>query len=114
MASVSRIQLYEATAITGDVNSSASVLEGLQTDLIAYIDVSACHADTTVSCDIEHSADGTNWLTLISMTNVVGAASREAKSITDFALPKVRAAITLAGATKSATVEVDLFYDKKR
>lgn len=100
-------------ALTGNKNTDAFALETNSDKFIGTIDASAVNAATTVTALIEHSHDRTHWFTLTSFTAIVGAASSEAKQITDAVLPYVRANITLAGTTKAATVKVMLWFDKR-
>lgn len=115
MASSNKAALFAATAITATTtNGSPQNLPAKAKKLIGHINVSACHADTTVTGKIQHSPDQTNWYDYISFTAVVGAIGVEAKapSTNDLAcFQNVRATIALSGTTKSATVAIDLWYE---
>jgi hypothetical protein len=115
MASVDFKQLIPVTALTDNLTGETFNLEMYQSKFVGVLTVSACNAATTVACVIEHSGDGTNWATVGTFTNVVGAAAGNTVQIDDGAvhlLPQVRGRVTLSGATKAATVGVRLFYDK--
>lgn len=112
MASVGKQVLQAAAAITAVTTTGTTVpLKKRQANFVAFLNVSACHADTTVAVKIQHSPDGSLWYDHTSFTNVVGAAGAEPKNISAPVLPNVRSVITLSGTTKSATVAVDLFND---
>ena len=110
MASVGRVELLAATALTASVNGGAKTLESYSDKFIPYLRVSANNGATTVNCDLQHSADGTNWVTVASFAAVVNLTSTQALTTVEKLLPKVRAVVTLTGV--SATVEVALYYDK--
>lgn len=112
MASVMKIPLLAQEALTADKVGSSVALELYQSDFLGYIDISANDASTTVDCDIEHSADGTNWIVAGSFTQVVNTTGQEAISI-DKLLPYVRANVDLTG-TPAATVEVALYTSKSK
>lgn len=113
MASVSKIQLYPSTALTASADGTAKTTEAIQHSFVGWVKATAVNAATTIASKIEHSANGTDWVTLVSFTNIVGTSGFEAKQITDSVLPFVRAVFTLSGATQAATVEMSLYYDKR-
>ena len=109
MASVNNIPLAEAT-ITGNDTGETKSTEVYQSNFIAVLNVSAI-AGGTVAGVVEHSFDGSNWLTLATFAGL-GATGTEIQQITDNVGPMVRSDLTYAGAT--ADVKVDLFYDKRK
>lgn len=113
MASVSRVEL-KSGALTASANGSSIALESFSKSFVGWLHVSACHAATTVAAKIQHSADGTNWVDLETFTNVVGTTGVQAGQITEAVLPFVRGAVTLSGATQSATVLMSLYFDKEK
>ena len=112
MASVNRRQLISKTLTASEAGDKTS-LEQFQSDFNLYVAVTSLDAGT-VDVDLEHSADGTNWLTAASATQVSSAPAREAIAITATLLPNVRANVTLAGGATSSDVEVALYYDKRK
>lgn len=113
MASVSKIVLISG-AKTASENGSTKTLELLSGDFIGYLHVSAIHAATTVNAKIQHSADGTNWIDLVSFSALAGVTGFERKLIEEAVLPYIRGVATLSGATQSSTLEISFFHDKKR
>ena len=105
--------LLISEALTGNKNSEKFNLETNSDKFIVTIDATAVNAATTVSAKLQHSHDGSNWFDVVSFTNIVGVEGHEAKQVTDNLLPYVRASVTLAGATKAATVKVMLWFDKR-
>jgi hypothetical protein len=112
MASVDKITLLSSTALTDNATGTAQALELKQRDFVAYISATAVNGATTVAAKVQHSADGTNLLDAVTFTSIAGATGREAKAFTIPLMPYVRATVTLTGATKAATVAIDLFFDK--
>lgn len=113
MASTNVITLV-SDALTATATSDAKSLEQRFDRFIGWIDVSAIHAATTVAAKIQHSPDGTNWKDWITFTNAVGAVAREAVFPTTDVFGRVRSVVTLSGATQSATVKVQLWYDPSK
>lgn len=113
MASVSRVLLLESSLTASTTGSSLS-LEPYSTDFMGWIAASSVNPATTVMAKIEHSADGSNWVDLVSFTALVGVSGAEAKNVTTAVLPYVRANVTLAGATQAATVLITLQHDKRK
>ena len=111
MASVSKISLISEEALTATKTGLKKSLEARSLDFIGYMHVSANDGATTIDAKIQQSADGVNWLDVVTFTQVVNVTSFEQKQITIALLPYVRAIATFtAGA--SATLKVDLYYNK--
>lgn len=112
MASVVRVQLV-SSALTATETGSGVSLEPASQAFVGWLRVSAINGATTLNAKIQHSADKSNWVDLVSFTALVGVTGTEAKEIT-FAgvLPFVRGVVTLAGATQTATVDLALYHDK--
>jgi hypothetical protein len=114
MASSQKYALQISTALTAASTLGVSQnLPAKASKLIGHINVSACNAATTVTGKVQHSPDGTNWYDYITFTDIVGAAGVQAQgpATNDQAcFQNVRSTVTLAGATKSATVTVDLWF----
>ena len=113
MASVQKVSLLPSEALTASKTGDKKSLGMGDDGFVGWINISANDGSTTVDCDIEHSADGTNWEVLASFTQVVNTTAVESIQITNSVLPNVRANVTLAG-TPSATVEVALYHDRRR
>lgn len=113
MASRSLFSVYPSTALTDSAVGSSVKLENGWSDFVGYIKATSVNGATTLDCDIEHSPDGTNWYVKASFTQIVGSDSNEIITVAAPLCGFVRANITLAGATKAATVEVQLAYDSQ-
>jgi len=113
MASVQKTELLASTALTASLDGSGKALEPHQINPVGWLDVSVNDGSTTIDCDIEHSADGSNWVVVGSFTQVVNTVSRQELQITKNLLPFVRASITLAG-TPAATVAVSLYHSIRK
>lgn len=115
MASSNKAVLQASTALTAaTTNGTAVNLPARAKKLIGHLNVSACHADTTVTAKIQHSPDQTNWYDYLTFTAVAGTTGTETKAPTtnDLAcFQNVRSVVTLAGTTKAATVTVDLWFE---
>ena len=103
-----------AEALTATKTGDTKGLSSKDKAFIGILSVSACNAATTVNAKIQHSADGSTWFDLVSFTAVVGTTGAELKQITTSVLHKVRAVVTLAGATQTATVDLALWLDPDR
>lgn len=114
MASVSRIELLPSTALTATNTADAKVLEIGSVNFIGWLKATGVNGATTVAAKIQHSANGTDWVDLVSFTSLVGVNGFESKQITDNVLLYVRSVVTLSGATQAATVLVSLYHDKGR
>lgn len=114
MASVLNEYLQETTALTADSTSKGFLLSGRTTDFIGTVVASSVNAATTIAAKIQHSHDNLNWFDLITFTNIVGVSGAQAVlAPTGGCLPFVRSVVVLTGATKSATVDIKLWYDTK-
>jgi hypothetical protein len=112
MASTSVLSLM-SEALTASKDSAKQTLSQNHKAFIGWIHVSANDGATTVSAKLQHSPDGTNWIDLVSFTNIVNTTGFEAKQITSNVFINVRAVVTLAG-TPSATVKVQFWYDEDK
>lgn len=113
MASVARKSLISG-AKTATVTGSSIALESGTSAFIGWINVSVCHAATTVTGKIQHSPDNSSWKDLASFAAIAGTTGTEAIQITSNVFPYIRGVATLAGATQAATVEISFYYDKQR
>lgn len=115
MASSNKFVLQTATALTAaTTNGTSQNIPAKARKLLGHINVSACDPATTVTGKIQHSPDQANWYDYISFTAIVGAAGAEGKGPSSSDAPcfqYLRATVTLAGATKSATVAIDLWFE---
>jgi hypothetical protein len=114
MASVQKINLMDSVALTDSADGDSKSMDNHYSEPVAVIKATAVHAATTVDAEIQHSNNKTDWFQLKEFTNIVGAAGKEALSITDHVLPYVRASVALSGATKEATVSVDLYINNRK
>jgi len=115
MACMNRTVLLEVTALTAaNTSSPVRVLELLQTDFAGWLHVSANDGATTVTANIQHSADGTNWVDVGTFATVVNTTGVKSLNITAHLFPHVRCNVALSGVTTSATALVVLYHDKKR
>lgn len=115
MASIAKLPLYSG-AITTTTTGDAKSLQNRAKKFIAFLNVSACHAATTVDVRLQHSPDKTNWKEIVNFTDVVGATGSEAIYEGSFTgagcvFPNIRAVVNLSGATQSATVDVSIWFD---
>jgi hypothetical protein len=73
----------------------------------AHLHVTANNRNGTTTVKVQHSADGTTWVDLITFTTVVaGTTVAERRSVTGTVNRYLRAQITKAGTTGSVTVTV--------
>lgn len=114
MASVNRIVLQEATLLTATTTSTAKSIELLHHFFVPWLNVTTANGATTIAAKIQHSANGTHWVDLVTFANIVGTTGVQAPQGPYFVLPFVRSVVTLTGVTLSATVEVALYTDKYR
>jgi hypothetical protein len=115
MASCQRevLQTRTASIDPAATTGEAVTLPPRSHSCIGELIVTACHADITISSEIQHSADNSNWYTYLSFSNVAGTTAIEAKyPVNASVLPYVRAKSTFTGATagKSATISIKLFF----
>ena len=115
MASISKLDLLEATALTASITTDAQALTAAADDFIAFLNVSANNGTTTVDATVQHSPDKTNWITVATFTQIVNVTGTQAILHGAFAtanqplFPNVRSVVTLGG-TPSATVAVQLWF----
>lgn len=121
MASIQRVQLFSQVGLTATTTNADRVgLPARARCPIGYLTVSAANAATTVAATIQHSPDGVSgWTTFVTFTTTAAGASANevilptvgVGVLIDRILPHVRAVIVLGGATKVATVTVDLYVE---
>jgi hypothetical protein len=110
MAAVQKITLY-SNALSGDTSSEAISLEGLQTDFVGILSLTALSA-TNVIVKIQRSADKViwgDWITFATLT----ATGSEIKDATAPGLSYVRVSFDFTGGAQTGTAAVYLCYDKK-
>jgi hypothetical protein len=119
MASTSRLVLSSkasTTTVTGDAQS----LQGNCGSFIGWLNVSVQGGASSATAKIQHSPDGTNWIdlcTFAAVTNTTGVQAvhqGDAGFLKQQVFPSVRAVVTMAGVTPTATVEVSLWFDPLR
>jgi hypothetical protein len=111
MSSGAKLNLMNTTGSNADVTGSVLSLLMRTTKFIGVIKTTAQNAATTVTAKIQHSPDGINWTDLISFTAINATSGYEAKAPTaDIVLPFVRAFAAVTGATKLASIQIDLHY----
>ena len=110
MASVQRLQLF-AGNISGTTAGDTKTLEGLQTDFVGVLDLSAISA-TNVVVKIQRSHNGSDWFDWITFSTLT-ATGKEAKDATVPALSYVRAQCVATGGAATGTAAVTLHFDKK-
>jgi hypothetical protein len=111
MASVQKIDLYSAS-VTANASGSAVSLDSLQTDFVAYLNVSALGAGTTATVKVERSPNGSDWFDWITFTGAA-AVGKQIKDATAPGLSYARASVTFVGGATTATLAVTLHCDKK-
>lgn len=111
MASVQKIDVI-SDSVTGNTSGAAVSLEGLQTDFVGYLNLSALGAGTTATVKVERSPNGSDWFDWISFT-AASATGKQIKDATAPGLSYARASVTFAGGTTTATLAVSLHHDKK-
>lgn len=120
MASISKLGLVSKALTAASTTSDVQTLNNRDKKFIAYLKASAVNAATTVNCKLQHSPNGTDWYDFATFAAIVGAAGSQAIHESSFAtanqglFPRIRAVVTLAGVTKAATVQVDLWFDPDR
>lgn len=111
MAAVQKVLIHSA-AVSGTTNGSAVSLEGIQTDFVGFLDVSAIGAGTTATVKIERSPNGSDWFDWITFTGA-SAIGKQIKDATAPGLSYARMSVSFVGGTTTATILVSLHYDKK-
>lgn len=111
MAAVQKIQVHSG-AVSGNTSGAAISLEGLQTDFVGYLDVSALGAGTTATIKVERSPNGSDWFDWISFS-AAAATGKQIKDATAPGLSYARMTVSFVGGTTTATISVSLHYDKK-
>lgn len=111
MASVNQIVLLNG-AVSGNTDTSAVSLEGLQTDHIGTLVVSAIGAGTSLVVKLQRSVDAVTWFDWITFAAKTSAVN-ELVAATTAGLSYVRANLVFTGGTTTATAKVILSFDKK-
>lgn len=113
MSLKSKTILMNAQALTEDTASSSVKFENAITNVIGYLKVTGGAVDTTIDVDIEISPDNSNWYTLKSFTQIVGATGSEViqfNNTTEHFMKYARANVDL-GVTLQGNITVELHYD---
>lgn len=110
MASVNKLELWNG-ALSGDTVGTAYSLEGLQTDFVGVLNLSALSA-TNVVVKIQRSPDNIVWFDWITFTTAT-ATGNEAKDATIPGMSWVRANFDFTGGAQTGTAVVTLHFDKK-
>lgn len=114
MASTQKMDLFPSAASVSvaAVNGETMSLPPRAKQLIGHINVSAINAATTVTALIQHSPDGIKWYTYLAFTAIAAAINSEAiYPANQPVFPYVRSTFTLTGGTKSATVDIKLYFE---
>jgi len=116
MASVAKIKLMDGQALSGDTTGSALSLGPRSDNFIAFLNVSAIGAGTSLVVTVQHSPNNSTWFTLVAFTAATATGS-ESKDQAQFATafqnvyPNVRAFADFTGGTTTATVDCHLYFD---
>lgn len=114
MASTAKQTLIDSQAITAASTTGTTFgMPGRSDYHVGFLKATSVNAATTVTAKIQHSPNGTDWFDLVTFTNIVGTAGSEVVNITAGVLPNIRGTVTLAGATKAATILVEI-YSRER
>lgn len=113
MASSLKKTLIDAVALEASFTSEWFYLDPNLDEICFWLSVSAQHADTTLDCKIQHSADKLTAVDLVSFTQMTGTEGAELKAITLPIMGFIRAVVTLAGATTEATTTVEMLHSTK-
>lgn len=118
MASVGKVKILDAQAFTGNGTGNAVSLSGKTDQFIAFLNVSALGAGTSLVVTIQHSPDRTNWLTLGAFGAKVatGVDQLPQQSFTvanSHVFPNLRASLAFTGGVTTATVTLEMYYDMK-
>jgi len=111
MAAVQKIDVWSAS-VTGNDSGAALSLDALQTDFVAFVNVSALGAGTTAIIKLERSPNNSDWFEWISFKSVA-AVGKQIKDATVPGLSYVRGSVSFAGGTTTATLAITLHHDKK-
>jgi hypothetical protein len=111
MASVNQIVLLDG-AVSGNTDTSAVSLEGLQTDFVATVNASAVGAGTSLAITVQRSVNGSDWHTWGAFSAITGTGI-QIVNLTVAGLSYVRLSLVFTGGTTTATAKVVLSYDKK-
>lgn len=119
MASIAKKALATAQAFSGNANTNAVSLDARTDGYIAFLNVTALGAATSLVVTVQHSPDNSNWFTLVAFTAAVavGAQIKDAASFaTAFAsvFPNVRINLAFTGGVTTATLTCELYYDPRK
>lgn len=107
-----KMSLFNAQVLAVTTTSDPQAIPPRSKHLCATLVAKDVHAATTLDVKIQHSNDGDNWHDLVAFTQLVGANGIEFKNITTPVLGRVRGVATLVGATKAATVTLEVCYGR--
>ena len=117
MACINVFNVHTAT-VTETSSGTAVAVPGDALDAYGTIVVSSVTGTTpSFTALIQHSADGVNdWVTVVTFTAAT-AATRETKVLTTTSVPRllpyVRASYTVSGTTPSASIVINILYDRR-
>ncbi len=109
MASSAKVTLLEESLAAANSTSESTILGTKSKDFVGYLVVSNYSAGT-VNATIEHSPDGVNWFSLMTL-GPLSANGADLDFPTSAVLGHVRAVVT---GTPTADVRVDLAYSEAR
>ena len=112
MASIERVELYNAsiTGVLANDKGTAVSTEALQTDFTFFINLSNRTAGNYTGI-VEHSPDGTNWVTLVTFT-VLGANGVEQKTASVPVLGYLRADVSASAG--NGDLVITAHWDRKK
>lgn len=118
MAAVGKVQLLNATAFTGNGTGNAVSIGGKTDQFIAFLNITALGAGTSLVVTIQHSPNGTNWLTLGAFSAKTGTGTDQLPQgsftvANSPVFPNLRASLAFTGGTTTATVTLEMYYDVK-
>lgn len=111
MAANSKKVFLSSQALTASATSDPQTLSAKDKSFIGFLNVTDINAATTLNAKIQHSPDKSTWFDLVSFAALAGVTGNELKFPTTDVLGYVRSVVTLAGATQTATVTLELVYD---
>ena len=118
MAATGKLRVVNAQAFTGNGTTTAVSVNGKTDQFVAFLNVTAIGAGTSLVVTLQHSPDNSNWFTLCTFaaktaTGVEIIPQGSFTSANSPVLPNVRASLAFTGGTTTATVSVELMHDVK-
>jgi hypothetical protein len=111
MAATLKIVLLPDEVRTASEDSKSLGTQHNYDEFVGLLKVSE-YQDGSFSAVVEHSPDGVNWETIATLP-ALSANGIQVVEVTATVFPKVRARLTVAGATLGAKIECSLLHGKK-